>query len=139
MVLFAELPEVRKLTCQHLMGCKVLRREIMISFLQLWNISKHKNDLYTNLLSRWPEYSANRKLNPTKMERILGPRHFALGDHVEEHFVLSCQPPQLRSPLPALGTHPCQLEDFCLCTQELKCQQDECQVQMPPWNLPKRG
>lgn len=52
MVLFADLPEVRELTSQHLMGCKVLRTEIMISFLQLWNISKHKNDLYANLLSR---------------------------------------------------------------------------------------
>lgn len=51
-VLFAELPEVGELTCQHLMGCKVLRTEIMISFLQLWNISKHKNDLYATLLSR---------------------------------------------------------------------------------------
>lgn len=69
------------------------------------------------------------------MELILcpSPRHFALGDHVEEHFVLfPSQPPQLRSPLPALGTHPCRLEDFGLCIQELQCQQDEHHVQMPP-------
>lgn len=43
---------VRKLTHQHLTGCKILRTEIMISFLQLWDTNKHKNDLYANLLSR---------------------------------------------------------------------------------------